>query len=1126
MNCPTCRTENPEPSEFCRKCGAKLTLACPQCGSENRLNDRFCSQCGRHLPSSAPPAAPSQRLIIPDISLSIIQRYLPAQIVEQILSQRERIEGERKQVTVLFADMASYTALAEKSDPEVTYSLMEKVYEILIRKVNEYGGTVNDLTGDGIMALFGAPIALEDAPQRAIRASQAIHREMALFCEKMRAEMPGLPSIKMRAGIHSGTVVVGTLSNDLRMGFRAMGDTVNLASRMEGMAEPGTTYVTYETFKLTEGFFRFEALGERQVKGRETPLRVYRVIAPSSRRTRFDVSAERGLTPWVGRESELQQLLAGLSRSKQGRGQVFSIVAEAGGGKSRLLYEFRKAIANEEVTFLEGKCLSYGRGVAYHPVIDIMKSNFEIREEDGDAVIREKVAEGLKNLEADPGDALPYLLELLSVENSGIDHVGMVPEAKKSRVIETLKRIALQGSKIRPLIMAIEDLHWMDYSSEELLKHIVESIPGSRILLIFTHRPEFVPSWRSRSFYNQVTLQRLTKQEGLVMASHLLGPGEMEGPLEALLLEKAEGNPFFLEEFIRSLKALRLIEKKGNFHGLSKSAQAMDIPTTIQEVILARVDRQPSRAKEVLQAGSVIEREFDFQLIRHVTRFTEPELLSHLALLIDAELIYERGLYPQSRYVFRHALTREVVYGAILTKRRKELHGAVARAMEELYQSNLAEHLCALCDHFMAGENYERGEVCAKLAARKALKTGALQDAIDQTLKRITCLERLPLTDERQQKIIATRSVLALNLAQLNRYFEAKEAVDPVIGLALSSGYKKQLCQMRTVMGAYYAHQEENFTAASEAFQNALSLSEEVNDIVTTFLSSYWFGSNLCLNCEFEEGTRHLQKALDISIAAGNPRGIASTKASFSYFCLFNQGKIDSGYRASIEAVQVAEESRDDYSKGIAYNCHGVSCYGMGLFGEAEKHLLKGIGFCEKVGEKGWNFLSHWCLGEIYFESMDFPEAIKWYERGCRLLQDSLLFPSLLCWGRAGMIRAGNRIHPKEADLDSLYALSRNNRYKAAQGWILSCIGAVLMNLGEFNFPDAEIWIGKAIEQDQRNGTRFFLAKDYALYASLLNQKGDRPKAREQLGRAVDIMKECGADGWVDKAKWELALIS
>ncbi|MBL7178245.1 MAG: AAA family ATPase [Desulfobacteraceae bacterium] len=480
MKCPQCQFENRDGANFCLECGEKIELQCPQCGKVLPTKAKFCDECGHNL--TIPPE-PHPKDLSFDEKIDKIQRYLPKGLTDKILSQRDRIEGERKQVTVMFCDMEGFTQLTERLGPEEAYNIMDQVYEILIHKVHDYEGTVNEMTGDGIMALFGAPIALEDAPQRAIRSGLAIHREMVRFSDRTKQEGEDIPPVKMRIGIHTGPVIVGTLGNDLRVEFKAVGDTVNLASRMEGLAEPGTSYVTEETFKLTEGFFRFEGLGERQVKGKENPVRVYRVIAPSTRRTRFDVSAERGLTPFVGRERELELLLDGFERSKTGRGQAFSIMAEAGIGKSRLLYEFRKAVANEDVTFLEGKCLSYGRGVAYHPIIDLFKSNFDIREENGDSEIFGKVKKGLKTLGADEASNLPYLLELLSVKDSGIDQIPMSPEARKDRMIETMIRIPLKGSEISPLIMAVEDLHWIDKSSKDALKYLLESISGARILL-------------------------------------------------------------------------------------------------------------------------------------------------------------------------------------------------------------------------------------------------------------------------------------------------------------------------------------------------------------------------------------------------------------------------------------------------------------------------------------------------------------------------------------------------------------------------------------------------------------------------------------------------------------------
>ena len=373
MKCRKCQFDNPPGMKFCGECGTELKLACPMCDASNPPEFKFCGGCGHNLTS--PQDRPAQRDLSFDEKLAKIQKYLPGGLTEKILSQRDRIEGERRHVTIMFVDMKGFTPLTEKLGPEVTFSLMDKVFELLIHKIHEYEGTVNELRGDGVLAFFGAPIALEDAPQRAIRSSLAIHRELTRFNDKLKSEEK-IPPVLVRIGINSGPVVVGTVGNDLRVQFTAVGDTINMAARMEQMAEPGTTYVTEDTFKLTEGFFRFEALGEKQIKGKEKPMKVYQVIAPSTRTTRFDVSAERGLSRFIGRERELELLLDAFERAKAGRGQAVSIMGEAGVGKSRLLYEFRKAVGNEDILFLEGKCLSYGRGVAYHPIIEVLKSSF------------------------------------------------------------------------------------------------------------------------------------------------------------------------------------------------------------------------------------------------------------------------------------------------------------------------------------------------------------------------------------------------------------------------------------------------------------------------------------------------------------------------------------------------------------------------------------------------------------------------------------------------------------------------------------------------------------------------------------------------------------------------------
>jgi len=1122
MKCPKCQADNSETRKFCRECGVKLLLICSQCGSENLPGDKFCGECGHNL---AVPSEPVPKDLSFDEKIDKIQRYLPKGLTDKILAQRGKIEGERKQVTVMFCDMEGFTPLVEQLGPEEAYGIMDQVYEILIHKVHDYEGTVNEMTGDGIMALFGAPIALEEAPQRAIRSALAVHREMAKFNDKLKQERKSIPPLKMRIGIHTGPVVVGTLGNDLRVEFKAVGDTVNLASRMEGLAEPGTSYVTGETFNLTEGFFRFEGLGDRQVKGKGKSVRIYRVIAPSTRRTRFDVSAERGLTPFVGRGRELELLLDAFERVKAGRGQAFSITAEAGVGKSRLLYEFRKAVSNEDVTFLEGKCLSYSRGVAYHPVIDILKSNYDIREGDGDSEITEKVKTGLKAIGADEGSSLPYLLELLSVKDSGIDKIPMSPEARKDRIIETLNRNVFKGSELRPMIIAVEDLHWIDKSSEERFKYLLDSISGARVFLIFTYRPEFVHTWGGKSFHSQVNLNRLSNRESLTMASHLLGTEDLEGDVEQFILEKTEGVPFFIEEFIRSIRDLKIIEEKDSKYHMAKDIQDVTIPSTIQDVIMARVDSLPEGAKDLLQTGSVIEREFSYELIKKVTGFSEQALLSHLSALRDSELVYERGIFPQSTHIFKHALTRDVVYDSILRKRRKKLHGQIGNAIEDLYKDSINEHHEVLAEHYIASENFEKAAAYSKLAGKKAQKSVSLNDAITYAKKRVASIEKLPRTDDVEKELIDARTTLGLYMAQMNYYSEAKEAIDPIFNLALKYDYKRRLSQIYTIIGGYCVFVEEDILEASKHLEKALKISEEVNDIVSFVFANYWLGTALSFNCEFEKTYFHINKALEINKAVNNLWGIATMKSSIGMVYYFH-GKINLAYQVSNDALQIAEESGDIYSKALSHSAQGFSYYAKGFFEDAIRHLVRGAEFCERSDNFLWDCLDRHTLGDAYFDMGEYQEAQNYYSEAASILEQNSLMPSFLSLCKIAAARAMIMHNKKDINLESVYGYRKKEGIRLYEGWMARYIGEILLNIDDRHMSEAEEWIKKAMEVDSRNDMRWHLGRDYALYAELFKRKGDQSRAKENLGKAIEILRECGADVWVERYEKELAALS
>ena len=861
MKCPKCQFENRVGVKFCEECGAIYKFECPICKTSIPLGRKFCGECGHKL---EPTSEKFPKELSFDEKLTKIQKYLPRGLTEKILDQRDRIEGECKQVTVMFCDMENFTGLSEKLGAEEAYAMMDQVYEILIHKVHDYEGTVNQMTGDGIMALFGAPIAIEDAPQRAIRSAYAIHREMSRYNDKIRQSIGAISPIRMRIGIHTGPVVVGTLGNDLRVEFKAVGDTVNLASRVEGLAEPGATLVTEDTLKLTEGIFEFEALGEKHVKGKQAPVKVYRVIAPSTRRTRFDVNAERNLTPLVGRRRELELLLDGFERARDGHGQAFSIIADAGVGKSRLLYEFRKAVANEDVTFLEGKCLSYNRGAAYQAVIDVLQSNFYISERDKDAEIKQKVSEGLKVLGADEASTFPYLLELLSVKDSGIDQIPMSPEMKKDRILEALRRIVLKGSQIRPLIMAIENLHWIDKSSEECFKDLLDHISGARVFLIFTYRPEYVHTWGGRSYLSQVNLNRLSNRESLVMMAHLLSAKDIDTDLQQLILEKTEGVPFFIEEFVKSLKDLNIIDKENNRYYLTRDIGDMSIPSTIQDVVMARVDSLPEDSKGVLQLGSVIGREFSYKLIKQLYELSEQKLLSSMSILKDSELLYERGIYPQSTYVFKHALTQDAVYQSLLKRVCQKYHFRIAQTLEKHFPEITSVHPEVLGRHFTEAGMLEQAIPYWQKAGEIAIRRSANIEAIGHLKNGLELLKALQGEPTPERIELELRLQVALG----NALIATKGYADPEVGETFSCASELCLQEDKSPQLFQVLHGLARFHIVRTELQKTRDLGEQLlrwakhRQDAVLFLSAHqligtalWFMGNFSIaQDQFEQG--------------------------------------------------------------------------------------------------------------------------------------------------------------------------------------------------------------------------------------------------------------------------------
>ena len=1113
MKCSNCNVENQKSRKFCRECGSKLILICPSCGYQNFPEDKFCGECGKSLASSAKP----EKLSI-DQKISKIQKYLPEGLTEKILAQRDRIEGEKKQITIMFCDLENFTPLAEKLGPEDIFTLMDQVYEILIHKVNEFEGTVNELTGDGIMALFGAPIAMEGAPQKAIRSALAIHREIHDFSDRMTNEK-GLPSLRMRIGIHSGPVVVGTVGNDLRVDFKAIGDTVNLASRMESMAEPGTICVTEEIFKLSEGFFRFENLGVRKVKGKDDPVQTYRVISPSSLKTRFDVNAEKGLTPLVAREREIEFLLDAFRRAKNGNGQALSIVSDAGLGKSRLLYEFRKAVSNENLTFLEGKCLSYSKNAPYHPFVDILKAQFQIKDEDCDLEIIDKVKDGMQAIGIDNSDATPYFLVLLGVEDSGIDRSKISPEAQKERTINAFIRIVQTASRFRPLIVAIEDLHWIDKTSENVLAEMLENIPTEKILLIFTFRPQFIPTWRSKSYIRQVLLSNLSDRESLAMANHLLHTDQVGDELKNLIIEKTEGVPFFVEEFVRSLIDLSIIEKTYNGFRLRKNGTGLRIPTTIHDVIMTRVDALPETAKDILRTGSAIEREFGYELIKQTAGLSEEELSAGLDNLKNSELIYQRGIIPDSAYIFRHALIMETVYDSILSGKKINLHRRIGKVMESFYEENVDEHSASIARHFMEGGLHEKAAKYLRLAARKARRSGSYIDAIEYSRRRIRAIENLPETEEIQKQIIDARTDLATYCMAVNRHIEAKNTVDPIVDLTLRLNYKKKLPGLYIALGTYYMAIDE-FDNAIQYLKQAIDAAQSAEDWLNFWYGNYFLGSTFSFVCQFEKAIEYHETSLKLSEMVNILPGICSAKGTMSGFTLCFHGKITSAYKLSEETVQSAEICGDAHTKGMAYSQHGSVCFFKGDFERSRMFFTQAIELCRKADQLTWKAWAEQWLGEMYFCLQKYSEAQHFFQQAISTMEAmDGQYPSWKAYHKLFLQRIIMAIGGKVNQPFPPPGYREQNKLKIIEGLIEKVLADILMRFNPPRIEEAESLIKYAINVDQKNGTRWYLARDYEMLSEICERKRDQAGAIASMDKAIEIMTSCGADGWVERYK-------
>ncbi|HEA69349.1 MAG TPA: guanylate cyclase [Desulfobacterales bacterium] len=1115
MKCSQCDFDNKPNKKFCIKCGSKLILKCPQCALEIEVGDDFCGECGHDL-REAKPAAP--------IDYSEPQSYTPKFLAEKILTTRSSIEGERKLVTVLFADVASYTALADKLDPEEVHQIMDGAFKILMDEIHRFEGTINQFTGDGVMALFGAPMAHEDHAQRACHAALSIQKAIVEYGTKVEKES-GV-EFKMRIGLNSGPVIVGSIGDDLRMDYTAVGDTTNLASRIENMARPGTSLISGHTHKLARAFFEFKSLEKVEVKGKAELQEVYEIIKASEVETRIAASVAKGLTRFIGRKKELEALEEAFKKAESGSGQVMGIVGEAGVGKSRLLLELRNMLPDDEYTYLEGQCLHFGGSMVYLPVLDILRSYFEIKEGDRAFLIKQKLEDKILQLDEKLQDILPPFHELLSLEVEDKAYQKLEPMQKREKTFEAIRNLLVRESQNKPIVLVVEDLHWIDKTSEEFLSYLIEWLANTRILLILIYRPEYTHTWGSKSYYTQIGLDQLSTKTSAELVQTILEGGEVAPELRKLILNRAAGNPLFMEEFAHTLLENGSIQQKDNQYVLDRKASDIQVPDTIQGIIAARMDRLEENLKRTMQVASVIGKDFAFRILETIMGMKE-ELKSHLLNLQGLEFIYETSLFPELEYVFKHALTQEVAYNSLLLKKRTEIHEKIGQAIEEIYPERLEEFYEMLAYNYSKGENLEKAYRYFKLSGNKAAKNYSNSEALHFYKEAFELLGKMPESEEDKRKQIEVHLLMALSMFSLGFPENSLGILQKGERLSKELGDEKSHANFLSLIGQYYAWQKGNLPLGIKYSEDSFKAAEKINDIGLLASTGgylcllYWWSGKCSSVIDLAPKIIALiEKTERQSESFENPYNLYSVIHAWYANCSAMLGNFEEAISLIEKGFNFALEIKNLGALAVLELQYGWLLNFRGDGKNAIAHLQNLIGYCEEgqffllppaLLNLGW---SHFLLGNLKTARESIEKGLKNYkEAGVQI--DLGLFYWLL-----GMIHfESDDIENAQGHAEKALKLSQKMHQKGTEGFAWILLGRIFGKAEKPEEKKAEDSLLQGIKILEELKLKTLYATGYHFLGAFYVDSGQKDKALKILKKAETMFKEMGMDYWLAKTK-------
>jgi class 3 adenylate cyclase/tetratricopeptide (TPR) repeat protein len=1046
-------------------------------------------------------------------------------LAEAILTSKGALEGERKQVTVLFADLKGSMELLADRDPEEARQILDPVLEHMMEAVHRYEGTVNQVMGDGIMALFGAPVAHEDHAVRACYAALRMQECVKRYAEQVRRSQAAV--VKIRVGLHSGEVVVRAIGSDLRMDYSAVGQTTHLAARMEQIADPGAIVITPDTLALAEGYIEVKSLGLVALKGVATAVEVYELTGVGPARTRLQAGAPRGLARFVGREAELAQLHRARELALEGHGQVVAIVGEAGVGKSRLLHEFTRSHHLLGWRILESASVSYGTTTSYLPVVDLLKRYFRIQDRDSVQDIREKVTGRLLTLDDALRPVLPALLALLSVPVDDAAWAALDPVQRRQQTIDAINRVYLRESQVEPLLVVLEDLHWIDGETQAVLDSLVESLPAARVLVLVNYRPDYRHGWGSKTHYSQLRLDALAQESAAQLLNVLIGDDPVLEPLKQVLIARTGGNPFFLEESVRTLLETNGLVGEFGAYRLGQPVDALQIPARVQAVLAARIDRLRPDDKRLLQAAAVLGQDVPVVLLEAIADIRDDSFRASLARLRAGEFLRETMLFPSVEYTFTHALTHDVAYSSLLSERRRALHLGILDALEGPSADPATRDVERLARHALGGEAWRKAATYLRQAGRRAAEQSAYQAAATWFGEALRALRQVPETPDVLAEAIDVRLDFRIALIPLQRYHDALTIMREAEALAMRLGDRLRLgwvladlcARLRNVLGEH--------RQAVEVGHRALAIATECGNHALELEATYRTGQAYFALGDYGQAidllSRSMSRAVEREHDGPSYRLFASWSHAWLAMALSNLGRFVEAMQHAGEAVRIAEAADHPFTIVEALSALGGVALANGDLEHAIGALERGVALGQKWKFQPWATLSR--LGYAYALSGRLPEARRVLEEMAR--SDTTL--SSMGIGRAMQVAWLAETYTLDGRLDDAseraqeaLSLAQAHEEHGHEACVHRLRGEIESHRG--NLSEARTALDHyhhALALATQLDMRPLIAHCHLGLGKLCRRSGQREPAREHFTTAVTMYAEMGMASWLEQAKTE-----